>query len=190
MNADALPTPTNRPRLRQRGLLRDVFEIVLLVLLTYTPINLATARAIVDGPSMQPTFYTGDLVLVNRAAYFFAVPQRGDIVVLHNPQKANGDDLLKRVVGLPGELVELRGGVLLINGERLEESYISATCGESCAGRWQLGPDDYFVLGDNRANSYDSHNYGPVARRLIVGQAWLRYWPLGKFAFIRHEDYQ
>jgi signal peptidase I len=179
-----------RPRLHgRRSLLRDVLEIALLVLLTFTPINLVTARAIVDGPSMQPTFYTGDLVIVNRAAYFFSAPQRGDVIVLHNPRSAHSDDLIKRVIGLPNETVELRDGRVYINGTLLEEPYVRAFCGLGCNGQWTLSATQYFVLGDNRPQSYDSHNFGPIEQHLIVGQAWIRYWPLSSFTIIEHPTY-
>ena len=179
-----------RPRLHSRhSLLRDVLELALLVLMTFTPINLVTARAIVDGPSMQPTFYTGDLVIVNRAAYFFSAPQRGDVIVLHNPRSAQSDDLIKRVIGLPNETVELRDGRVYINGTLLEEPYVRAFCGLGCNGKWTLSATQYFVLGDNRPQSYDSHNFGPIEQRLIVGQAWIRYWPLSSFTIIEHPTY-
>jgi signal peptidase I len=183
--------PFAKPKLRpRRRLSRDVLEIFLLIILTYTPINLMTARAIVDGPSMQPTFYTGQLVIVNRAAYFFSAPGRGDVVVLHNPRDQNQDDLIKRVIGLPGEMVEIKQGKVYIDGTLIDEPYIKNTC-ENCdgVGKWALGPDEYFIMGDNRPNSLDSHNFGPVRRHLIVGQAWIRYWPLSDFALIDHPRY-
>src|SRR5437773_1485427 len=122
------PLTKSRPGLRpRRGWWRDVLEIVALIVIIYTLVNLSTARAIVEGPSMQPNFYTGQLVIVNRFAYYFSQPQRGDVVVLNNPTDACKDvvknrsvievpflspssssnsqceDLIKRVIGLPGE---------------------------------------------------------------------------------------
>ncbi|MDL1922634.1 signal peptidase I [Chloroflexi bacterium CFX3] len=180
-----------RPPLRgKRSLLRDVLEIALLVLITFTPINLMTARAIVDGPSMQPTFHTGNLVIVNRLAYFFSPPQRGDVIVLHNPRYEGGDDLIKRVIGLPNETIELKDGRVYVNGVRLEEPYVRDFCGLGCNGTWRLSATQYFVLGDNRPQSYDSHNFGPIERHLIVGQAWVKYWPLSEFSIIEHPNYR
>ncbi len=179
-----------RPLLRgRRSPLRDGLEITLLVLLVFTPINLITARAVVQGPSMQPTFYTGDLVVVNRAAYFFSRPQRGDVIVLHSPHSTGSDDLIKRVIGLPNETVELRDGRVYIDGALLEEPYIREFCGLGCNGKWTLSGTQYFVLGDNRPHSYDSHNFGPIEQHLIVGQAWLRYYPLSSLTFIEHPTY-
>ncbi len=180
-----------RPPLRgKRSLLRDVLEIALLVLITFTPINLMTARAIVDGPSMQPTFHTGNLVIVNRLAYFFSLPQRGDVIVLHNPRYEGGDDLIKRVIGLPNETITLKDGRVYVNGVLLEEPYVREFCGLGCNGTWTLSPTQYFVLGDNRPQSYDSHNFGPIERHLIVGQAWVKYWPLSEFTIIEHPNYR
>lgn len=180
-----------RPRLLPRShFWRDLIEIILLVIITYTPINLMTARAVVEGPSMQPNFHTGDLVIVNRSAYFFSSPQRGDVVVLHNPQNPDGDDLIKRIIGLPGETVELREGRVYINNVMIDEPYVERFCTISCADRtWILSGDEYFIMGDNRNNSYDSHNFGPIKGNLIVGQAWIRYWPLQQFTIINHPDY-
>ncbi len=196
----------------RRGWWRDILEIVALIVIIYTLVNLSTARAIVEGPSMQPNFYTGQLVIVNRFAYYFSQPQRGDVVVLNNPTDAckdfvknknvieipfltqtdtNGqcEDLIKRVVGLPGETIQIKEGRVYANGTLLDEPYIEKFCTVGCDGTWHLGPDEYMVLGDNRTNSYDGHNFGPINRRLIVGQAWIRYWPLPVAGMIPHPAY-
>jgi signal peptidase I len=176
--------------LSRNALWRDVAEIFLLIAVIYTFVNLATARAVVEGTSMKPNFETGQLVIVNRLAYFFGQPQRGDVVVLHNPRNAQ-EDFIKRVIGLPGEHVAIREGRVYINGGLIEEPYLSERnfCKSICDGEWQIGPDQYFVLGDNRASSHDSHSFGPIDGALIVGQAWLRYWPLPSFQFISHPSY-
>jgi len=170
--------PPNAPRLVTRStLLRDVVEIVLLVVTIYTLVNLATARAVVEGASMQPNFFTGQLIVVNRFTYYFMPPQRGEVIVLHDPEDPS-QDFIKRVVGLPGERVQItEEGRVLINGTMLDEPYINHFCVSLCKGSWQLDADHYFVLGDNRANSHDSHAFGPLDRKLIVGEAWIRYWP-------------
>ena len=203
-----------RPKLaRRRGWLRDILEIVALVVVIYTLVNLSTARAIVEGPSMQPNFYTGQLVIINRFAFYFSSPQRGDVVVLNNPTEpckdivksralievpflsqntaTNGqcEDLIKRVIGLPGDSVKLKEGRVYINNHEIEEPYVREFCTVGCDGGWTIGPEQYFVMGDNRRNSYDSHNFGPIARQLIVGQAWIRYWPLPDAGLIPHQSY-
>jgi signal peptidase I len=205
--------PMTRPGLRRRGWWRDVLEIVALVMIIYTLVNLSTARAVVEGPSMQPNFYTGQLVIVNRFAYYFSQPQRGDVIVLNNPSESckniaksrpvielpflghstsNGqcEDLIKRVMGLPGETVRIKDGRVYINGMMVEEPYIAHF--DDAGDRdqsWTLAENQYFVLGDNRPNSYDSHQFGPIDKNLIVGQAWIRYWPLSDAGMIQHPDY-
>ena len=158
---------------------RNVFEMVVLVIVIYTLVNLSTARAIVFGPSMQPNFYTGQLVIINRFAYFFNGPMRGDVVVLHSPRlECQGarlddkycEDLIKRVIGLPGESVQIKGGRVYINGTRIEEPYVTEFC-KGCDGSWKLNANQYLVLGDNRNNSWDGHSFGPIPRDLIVGEA-------------------
>jgi signal peptidase I len=193
--------PIERPRLvSQRRLRRDVIETVLLIVVVYTLVNLSTARAIIVGPSMQPNFYTGQLMVVNRLAYYFANPQRGDVVVLHNPhseclapekvETTGCEDLIKRVIGLPGETVKIIQGRVYVNEVRLEEPYVKDYCHSSCDGEWVVQQDQYFVLGDNRNNSSDSHSFGPIPRRLIVGEAWVRYWPLPDVRVIPHPTYE
>src|SRR5579859_864604 len=188
----------DRPRLTSgRKLRRDIIETVLLVIVIYTLVNLTTARAIVEGPSMQPNFYTGQLVVINVFAYYYASPQRGDVVVLHNPRadcqtkigQPGCEDLIKRVIGLPNETVTITKGVVAINDTPISEPYVKDLCHMGCDGTWTLTADQYFVLGDNRNNSYDGHSFGPIARGLIVGQAWIRYWPPQDANVIPHPVY-
>lgn len=207
--------PKDRPQLRaRRRFWRDILEILILVVTIYTVVNLATARAIVEGSSMQPNFKTGQLVIVNRFAYFFGGPSRGDVVVLHNPSagckdmiqnrsvislpfispdSSNGtcEDLIKRVIGLPGDYLELREGHMYANGVLLNEPYIDEQnfCSGCGPNTWLLKDDEYFVMGDNRRYSWDSHNFGPINRSLVVGQAWVRYWPLEDFQVVPHPRY-
>ncbi len=178
-----------RPTLLSRNtILRDVLEIALLIATIYTLVNLATARAVVEGASMQPNFYTGQLVIVNRFAYYFANPQRGDVIVLHDPQDP-AQDFIKRVVGLPGEVIQIKEGRVYANGTLLDEGYIPRFCTTGCDGTWSLDDTQYFVLGDNRPNSHDSHSFGPLDRKLIVGKAWIRYWPPQDFGMVPHQEY-
>ena len=189
-----------RPRLTAgRRFRRDIVETVLLVIVIYTLVNLTTARAIVEGPSMQPNFYTGQLVVINRFAYFFAEPQRGDVVVLHNPradcqapskiEESGCEDLIKRVIGLPGENIQIEQGRVYVNGTQINEPYVQDYCHVGCDGKWSLDENHYFILGDNRNNSYDSHSFGPILRSLIVGEAWIRYWPPQDANVIPHPVY-
>lgn len=185
---------------RWRTLLRDGVVVAALIAITYLLVNLTTTRAAINGYSMQPELLDGDVVLVNRIAYLVGDPQRGDVVVIRPPstlcanasvRTPNCQPLIKRVIGLPGEVVKIRRGVVLIDGLPLEEPYIIPEnfCDYSCDSQFILGVGEYLVLGDNRLRSYDGHYFGPIKRDSIVGQAWLRYWPLERFQFITHPRY-
>lgn len=163
-------------RQRLSGTFREIVWSSLLVLLVYAFINMAIPRFVVSGHSMEPNLHTDEYVMVSRLHYLVGDPQRGDVVVFHLSDKT---DLIKRVIGLPGEWVQMIEGQVYINGALLDEPYIQEFCRSStCQEReWLLGKDEYFVLGDNRNNSHDSHDFGPIKRSQIVGKAWLSYWP-------------
>lgn len=128
---------------------------------------------------MSPSLQTGDQVLVDVSAYGEIGPARGDIVVFSSPG-ADGRHDIKRVVGVPGERVLMAEGMLYVDDREFNEPYLgglpsSVGLGESA---WELGTGEYLVLGDNRAHSTDSRDFGPIRSGRIVGRAWLRYWPL------------
>ncbi len=179
-----------RPQLKRRGLFREFIETIVLIGAIYALVNLATARFIVDGASMQPNFATGQFLIVSRANYLFGQPEYGDIVVFHAPPSPE-DDYIKRVVGLPGDTVNIEGGIVYVNGEPWDEPYIdddSTQCrGGTC--QWTLAEDEYFVMGDNRNSSSDSRSFGPVNRQFIVGEALVRYWPPNKWGFVEKLNY-
>lgn len=145
------------------------------------------------GQSMEPTFYTGERVLVEKVTKHFSGYQRGDVVVLHPPSN-DSVDYIKRVVALPGEKVKVLNCKVYIFSDgktyELSEPYLSddiCTSGGSMAkeGRFvQVEENQYFVLGDNRANSADSRYFGPVAKDRVLGKAVLRFWPLNKVTFL------
>jgi signal peptidase I len=181
LDTQTIPDST-RPRLQNQGFLnflREVLETVILVGAIYALVNLLSARFIVEGPSMQPNFQTGQFVIVSRLHYMLEEPQRGDIVVFHYPGNPD-EDYIKRVIGVPGDVVELRNQQVYVNGERLSEPYIAEECSQtSCPDEVfpKLEPGQYFVMGDNRNHSSDSRRFGAVDRGYIVGEALLRYWP-------------
>jgi signal peptidase I len=147
-------------------------------------------RYVVDGASMQPNFHTSERVIVDRITMLVAGPSRGDVVVLDSP-KDQDELLIKRVIALPNETITIRDGRVYINGELLNEDYISDYCDySSCNGEWHLGSDEFFVLGDNRSHSLDSHSFGPVPRSSIVGIARVRYWPLNEAEVISAPEYK
>ncbi|MFN8450544.1 MAG: signal peptidase I [Anaerolineae bacterium] len=183
--AESLP----RPRLQLTNSLQSVREIgetILLIVVIYTLVNLASARFIVDGPSMQPNFETGQFVLVSRVNYLVSEPQRGDVVVFKYPGNPQ-EDYIKRVIGTPGDTVEIRDTLVYVNGVQLDEPYINEPCMPSrCPDNvWELGADEFFVMGDNRNHSSDSRAFGPVKRELIIGEALIRYWPPQDWGIIR-----
>jgi signal peptidase I len=172
------PASPPRPSIRRWDALREIVELVVLICAIYALVNLATVRFIVQGPSMQNTFYTGQFLIVSRVNYLLGNPQRGDIVVFHYPGNPD-EDYIKRVIGLPGDTVEVRDQHVYVNGVQLNEPYLHEECSQDmCPDEsWELGPDDYFVMGDNRNHSSDSRRFGPVNRRYIVGEVLIRYWP-------------
>jgi len=184
-------TDVPRPAIRQgRSFWRELIETFVLIAAIYAFVNLATARFVVDGRSMLPNFNTDQFIIVSRLSYVLGDPQRGDVVVFHNPADPH-NDFIKRVIGLPGETVTIQNGRVYINGVRLEEPYIQNFCrGTVCDGTWEIGPDEYFVLGDNRSSSRDSHNFGPIARELLIGRAFIRYWPPSEWAIITRPSYR
>jgi signal peptidase I len=166
--------------LRARGFAREVLETLILIGAIYALVNLATVRFIVEGPSMQPNFHTGQVLVISRMAYLFGNPTRGDIVVFNPPNKPPDEPpYIKRVIGTPGDTVEIRDAKVYVNGQMLDEPYINEPCQpSSCqAAKWELGPNEYFVMGDNRNHSQDSRAFGKVTRDRIIGEALIRYWP-------------
>ncbi len=138
----------------------------------------------IPSESMVPTLLVGDRVFVNKFIYRFAEPERGDIVVF---ESVNGgeEDLIKRIVALPGDEIEVGNGVLLMNGEEQREPYLNGEMSFADSyGRTEVPEGHVFVMGDNRANSADSRVFGPVPRSTVVGRAILRVWPLSNTSFL------
>jgi len=166
-----------------RSALRELVETILLAVIVFLVLNTLTGRFQVRGMSMTPTLRDGEYLLIGKLSYWFQSPARGDIVVFHPPTNPQ-EDYIKRIIGLPGETVEIRDGRIYIDGTPLEEPYITSPVPYS--GAWTLRADEYFVLGDNRANSSDSHTWGVLPRRNIVGKAWLTYWPPTEWGLAPH----
>lgn len=160
-------------------LVKEVLQVVIPAVLLALAIHIFLAQAtVVYGQSMQPNLQPSERLVIEKVSYYFDIPQRGDIVVLDIPQMS--ELLIKRVVGLPGESVEIRRGAVLIDGQIIPQPF-ALLPGGTTYGPITLGPDSYFVMGDNRNNSNDSRAFGPVSRSAIVGRAWMRYWPLSRF---------
>lgn len=163
--------------------LREVAETVIPAVVIALVINLFLAQATqVLGQSMEPNLHSAQRVVVEKVTYrVFHGPRRGDIVVIQLPAQA--DMLIKRVVGLPGETIEVRGGEVYIEGECLDEPW-SVNLGGGNYSPHTIPPLHVFVLGDNRGASNDSRSFGPVPIEHIVGHAWFSYWPPEYIGFV------
>jgi signal peptidase I len=153
----------------------DIAQTVLLSAVLFAAINLATIRILVQSVSMQPTLYESDRVLVNKLAYLIGAPSRRDVIVFNPPVSNIDEPYIKRIIGLPGDVVHIANGQVYVNDLPLQETYIAAPPGY--AGAWSVPPGHVFVLGDNRNNSYDSHYWGVVALDSIIGKAEFVFWP-------------
>ncbi len=170
-------------RRRPGGSLRDLIETILLTLVIALGIQLAVQSRLVEGSSMEPTLHDGQRLLINRLAYAsLGEPQRGDIVVFRAWEQQ--EDYIKRVIGLPGDRIEIRGSQILVNGSVLDEPYLDGSIDYGHVGPLVLAPGDFYVLGDNRGNSSDSRLHGPLPRDRILGKAWVSYWPLDDMGLI------
>ena len=183
---EAVPTTPPASRPPWRVIVREIIETILLTALIYLGVNLATGRFKVEGSSMEPSFHPEQYVLVDKVSYRLRAPQRGDVIVFQYPQ-ATDRDFIKRIIGLPGETVDIRSGLVYVNGQPLTEPYISAPPGY--AGTWLLTADEYFVLGDNRNSSSDSHSWGPLEKHYLIGRAILVYWPPQQWGLVPHYGY-
>jgi signal peptidase I len=163
---------------------RDVLETLLLAAVIFVLVNTLTGRYEVQSISMEPTLHEGQYLIVSKLSYWIRPPQRGDVVVLDPPDQRSTIPYIKRVIGLPGEHVQVRDGRVWINGVALNEPYVSgpALYQEDVV----LAEDQYLVLGDNRNNSSDSHVWGALPEENILGKAVFRYWPPEKWGIIPH----
>jgi signal peptidase I len=156
-------------------MLKEGAFIIVIVLV----MNFVLPRSIVRGHSMEPNLYEGNRLAGSPIPYWLGEPQRGDIVMLH-PVEEGGPNLVKRIIGLPGETVEIFNQQVYIDGQRLEEDYVQEPCRQyKCNDEvWVLGENEYFFMGDNRNTSRDSRNYGAVSGNHIMAKVILRWWPL------------
>lgn len=183
---DLITTPYPLPALKRVGVLREVINSLFFIVVALVFSELALPRSSIDGPSMEPTLFTGQNLLISRLDYLFGEIKRGDIAVFDPPNAAQ-EMLIKRVIGLPGDTIEMRDQEVYLNGEKLDEPYfVNAPCTPmDCPNNaWTLGENEYFFMGDNRNRSNDSRAFGPITRDRIVGKAIFRYWPLDKFGTV------
>ena len=181
-------TKKSEPVSRKREIINTVIYLAVVVLLAWFIIAFIMQRTSVEGNSMYPTLSDGDQLFIEKVSYRFSDPDRFDIIVFEVPNR-EGVHYIKRVIGLPGETVQIKDGVIYINGSPLEENYGREVMER--AGRASqpitLGEDEFFVLGDNRNDSLDSReeSVGNVHKSQILGHAFVRFWPLGDFTFLK-----
>jgi len=153
----------------------EITQTVMLSAMLFAAINVTTTRILVQSVSMQPTLYERDRVLVNKLAYKIGKPNRKDVIVFNPPVSNIDEPYIKRVIGLPGDVVWITNEQVYVNDLPLQETYIAAP--PNYVGSWSVPPGHVFVLGDNRNNSYDSHFWGVVALDSILGKAEFVFWP-------------
>lgn len=179
---------------KEKGILRELLEWIVFLLIiigaTYLIITYVGQRTKVSGQSMETTLHDGDNLIVDKISYRFREPERFEIIVFPYQHKEN-TYYIKRIIGLPGETVQVTEGCVYIDGERLDEHYGNELMENAGLAEEPitLGEDEYFVLGDNRNHSSDSRepSVGILHREDLLGRAWIRIWPLDKFGVIRHE---
>lgn len=176
--SQALPetnTPESAPeRRRKSSFWIDTLETILMALVLFLAINAVSSRVRVENISMKPTLQPGYLLVVNKLAYKLGEPKHGDIVVFDYRGEGQ-EDYIKRIIGLPGDQVVVENGVVSVNGHPLTEPYIAEF--PRYSGSWSVPADSYFVLGDNRNNSSDSHQWGYVEKADVIGKAVFVYFP-------------
>lgn len=205
-------TPANK---KQGGVLREILETALIAILIFVGVRTLVLNFRVDGSSMLPSLVNGEMLLVNRNSYDsydlyslvdwipgvnhadakeftpFAGPHRGDVIVF-NPPVTSDKPYIKRVIGLPGDTVEIKDGGVWINGIKLDETYLhgdTTECEPRACDPVVVPEGSIFVLGDNRAHSSDSRYFGTVEISEIVGKAWITYWPIGHIGSVPTSDY-
>jgi signal peptidase I len=188
--------------------LREVVIAILIFVVVFAIVQLSIGSYKVEMSSMYPTFYGGgvsptgdklpkDCIMVDKLTYRFRGPHRGEVVILW-PPTGSSNPYIKRVIGLPGETVEIRDGRVYIKSKNssefrlLNEDLPGVEENPKCSvnGHWEIGKGQYFVLGDNRDDSQDSTRFGTVKRSKIIGKTWLRYWPLSRFGLTPHYSYK
>lgn len=165
-------------------LVREVIETIVLTVLMFLIIRFAVQNFNIDGTSMEPNLHNRELILVDKWTYLFHPPERGDVIVFQAPPDPT-QDYIKRVIGLPGDVITIQNTTVIVDGVTLKETYIDPNRqGNPYAfkviNKMLVPPNDYFVLGDNRAGSSDSRDWGFVPKKNIVGRAAFVYWPLGQ----------
>ncbi len=175
---------------------REWVQVIIIALLISLPIRFFIAEPfIVNGASMDPTFSTGQFLIVDRVTYRFEMPKRGDVIVFKYPNNPSVY-YIKRIIGLPNESVDIKNGIVSITnathpkGLVLKEPYIESTHASYDTFHAQLGPTEYFVMGDNRSQSSDSRVWGPLDSRFIIGRPIIRLLPVTSLSLVPGEHHE
>ena len=173
----------------------EIFKIILLALVIVVPIRYFLFQPfLVKGQSMEPTFQNSDYLIIDEISYRFREPERGEVVVFKYPQNPS-QRFIKRIIGLPGETVEIKGGEVTITRDDKtqildESSYLLESLKTPGNLRITLAENGFFVLGDNRRLSADSRSWGPLSRENIIGRVFFRAWPITALALIEEPNYE
>ena len=182
-----------QPEPKRNSLLRDVIETLVLIVVVITISQTVLANYVIQQESAYPNFLPNQRVFVDKLLYRASGLNRGDIVVVHS--QSGGDDLFKRVIGLPGEDLDIQDNHVVINSLPIAEPYLAPGANSDVGIRsgvlpHHLAADEYFLMGDNRSYSQDSRSFGPFHKDKLVGRVWLRYWPLNTFTLVKRVDYE
>jgi signal peptidase I len=159
--------------------LKDTIGYIITAAIVFVVLIYVASFQMVSGPSMNDTLVEGDVLILNKIVYRFSKPQRNDIVVVN----AKSMLMVKRIIGLPGETISYKNGILYIDGKTYKETNITQPTYDFSDVK--LGDDEYFVMGDNRTNSEDSRDYGAVKMSSIVGKSSLRIYPFNKIGVVK-----
>ena len=172
----------------------EIVGTLVLALLIFLGVHFTLESRQVDGSCMEPNLYDGQRVLVCKGAYWFGEPSRGDVIVFHKPGEPERI-LIKRIIGMPGEWIEIKDSIVYISSDALgettplEEPYIKEPVSNDYSGI-EIPHGHYFVMGDNRNYSSDSRSWGTLPRENIIGKAWLCYWPLSDWHLVSGYSYE
>jgi signal peptidase I len=178
------PAPDAKPSSakKARAVVGEVLETIVLTLVIFFVIQLLVRNFRVVGTSMEPNLHNGQYLIIDKVSYRLGSPHYGDVVVFEPPNRP-GEDYVKRIIGLPGQLVEIRNGQVFVDNQAMHEPFTVRPGSYSMEPR-SVGADEYFVLGDNRNSSSDSHSWGMVPSANLVGRAWISYWPPSSWGII------
>ena len=197
-NLDLTPKPAGPSGLKKAGFfIWEIFKIVIVSLAIIIPIRMFVVQPfIVEGASMSPNFHDGEYLIVDEISYRFSEPKRGEVVIFHPPQDRKVY-YIKRVIGLPGETIEIKNGKIYIynaeneDGVLLNEGDYSLDHNIPVNEQYKetLGENEYYLIGDNRTNSLDSRRLGPIKFSFIKGRAWVRAFPFDRFTVFEPQSY-